>query len=197
MILQDQAPFEQQKQNALQKLRKAAQKQEVDIQILPLLNTINASDHYYTTSSCSGRIVLLELPTIGDKKNARFLGKWHNQIRLDDLQKALDHRDKNTPQLLWFLAQSPIIHVVADTLTSGDLLIKTALSCGFKNSGFRSIHKKIIIELQSTERLDTPLAENEHFLWDEHYLSLLIKNANLLYNRSNAKLIKLHRKLKR
>jgi len=68
------------KKNALQKLKIARSENKVDIDILPVIDILNSSNEYYTTSSCFGRIVLLELPVIGDKKNAKFIGKWHRTI---------------------------------------------------------------------------------------------------------------------
>ena len=53
------------------------------------MNIINKSDDYYTSSSCSGRIVLIELPEIGDKKEAKFLGKWHREILRNELEIAV------------------------------------------------------------------------------------------------------------
>jgi len=73
--------FLENKKNALQKLDKAKIENKVDIGILPILDIINSLNEYYTTSSCFGRIVLLELPVIGDKKNAKFIGKWHRTIK--------------------------------------------------------------------------------------------------------------------
>jgi len=42
------------KKNALDKLSKAISEREVDDEILPILNIINGSDEYYTSSSCAG-----------------------------------------------------------------------------------------------------------------------------------------------
>jgi len=65
------------KENALKSLNEACDQEKVDEGALPLLSIINKIDGLYTSSSCAGRIVLLEIPHIGDKKGARFLGVWH------------------------------------------------------------------------------------------------------------------------
>ena len=52
--------FEQQKKTVLSKLDKS-KKGSIDKGILKLVNTINKNSNYYTTSTCSGRIILLEL----------------------------------------------------------------------------------------------------------------------------------------
>ncbi|MBW2966012.1 hypothetical protein KY342_02835, partial [Candidatus Woesearchaeota archaeon] len=50
--------FENQKKTFLKKIDKS-KKGGIDKEIIPLVNKINNSRNYYTTSSCSGRIVLL------------------------------------------------------------------------------------------------------------------------------------------
>ena len=128
------------KDKALISLEEACEKNKVDHQILPILEIINNSDKYYTSSSCAGRIVLLEIPSIGDKKGAKFLGKWHRNVSLNEVMNSAGKAEKG---LLWLLAQSPIIHVGVNTIEAADRLVKVAISSGFKNSGVRSIGKKI------------------------------------------------------
>jgi len=113
--------FVQAKENARVSLQIAIKNKEVDAEILPVLDLINQFDEYYTSSSCAGRIVLLELPQIGDKKNAKFLGKWHRNIESNELISSIKKAKKGQ---LWFLAQSPIIHVVAKTNNDAENILK-------------------------------------------------------------------------
>ena len=94
------------KKNALVKLQTAQKENKVDSGIQPILDIVNASEEYYTSSSCFGRIVLLEIPAIGDKKEAKSLGKWHRTIQIDELLTAA--KDAKAGQL-WFMSQSPIV----------------------------------------------------------------------------------------
>ena len=82
------------KKIALSKLEKEKKDNLVDKGILPILNIINDSDLYYTSSSCYGRIVLLEIPNIGNKKEAVFLGKWHRSISVDELISTSNNSKK-------------------------------------------------------------------------------------------------------
>jgi len=182
------------KAEALKILEESRFENKVDDKVLPVLDIINASDDYYTSSSCAGRIVLLEIPAIGDKKNARFLGKWHHMITFDDLQLVEGNAKKG---LLWLLAQSPIIHIGAKSVSSADKLLKIAVSSGFKNSGLKSIGKKIIVEICSTERLDAPIGKNGRFFCRGEYLSLLVEIANSVIERSYFKLQRFENKLKK
>ena len=177
--------FIQAKENALHHLEQAETKQEVDTAIQPILNLLNTSSSYYTSSSCSGRIVLLELPRLGDKQHACFLGKWHGFITVDNVYQALQ---KASTGMIWFLAQSPILHIGAETLADADTLVKLGVSSGFKNSAIRSLQPRIIVELCSTERLDTPLGNQGSMNNDTEYLELLTMIANQIIQRSQKKL---------
>ncbi len=182
------------KENALKKLENAKKDDLVDSYILSLLELINDSQQYYTSSSCSGRIVLLEIPSIGDKKEAKFLGKWHKVIEPAEVLSSVENAKKG---VLWLLAQSPIIHIGTDSIPAADNMVKTAVSCGFKNSGIKSLKRKIIIEVCSTERLDTPIGKDGILYCDKEHLELLIKIANDVLKRSQLKLTRFEKRLKK
>jgi len=180
------------KENALKSLNEACDQEKVDEGALPLLSIINKIDGLYTSSSCAGRIVLLEIPHIGDKKGARFLGVWHRTIQLEELSAA---SKKATNGLLWLLAQAPIIHIGVENLPLADRMVKTAVACGFKNSAIRSLGKTVIIELCSTERLDAPIGRDGGLFCSEKHLTLLVEISNEVIERSSEKLSRLAEKL--
>jgi len=177
--------FLENKKRILQKLENAKNNGEVDSGIIPVLDLINSMDDYYTSSSCFGRIVLMEIPVIGDKKNARWLGKWHHKINSGDVLSAA--KDAKRGQL-WLLAQCPIIHVVCKDVESADKLLKLSVSCGFKHSGLKSFDRNIIVEVLSTERLDAPVGRDGRFFCDDEYLGLLVDVANDVVSKSSEKL---------
>jgi tRNA wybutosine-synthesizing protein 3 len=180
------------KENALKSLRDACIERKVDEGVLPILDLINRIEGFYTSSSCAGRIVLLEIPQIGDKRGATFLGIWHRTIEHSELMAAAT---KATTGLLWLLAQAPILHIGAQTLDLADRMVKTAVSCGFKNSAVKSIGKKILIEICSTERLDAPIGRDGCLFCEEKYLSLLVEISNDVIERSQKKMHRLIEKL--
>ena len=174
------------KEKALKSLE--ADIDRVDKNILPLLEIINASDHFFTTSSCSGRVALMEIPEIGMKKDARFLGKWHDNIDMKEIKNALN---KAKEGVMWFFAQPPILHIVADELKNAQELVKIGIASGFKNSVFKSVEGKIVIELASTERFDVPLGRDGFLFCDESYLSLLCDIGNEVLVKSRKKIDKM------
>jgi tRNA wybutosine-synthesizing protein 3 len=177
------------KKKALDSLEKASEEKKLDEEIISLLRKINDSPMYYTSSSCAGRIVILELPCIGDKKNAHFLGRWHRAITLQEFFHAVKKAKKG---YLWLLAQSPILHIIADSSKDAEVLVKSAISCGFKNSGLRSIGKKNVVEICSTERLDAPIGKDQILFYHDKYINELVELVNNVLLRSKLKLLQFY-----
>lgn len=192
--MSDEEDFLNRKKEAVGKLREAEEEGEIDKKILPLLKLINNSDDYYTSSSCAGRIVLLQIPSIGDKRNAVFLGKWHRKVSVEEI---LSTSEKASEGLLWILAQSPIVHVICKELMDADEMVKVGLSCGFKNSGFKSVSGKKVVELCSTERLDMPVGRDGEIFCDREHLSLLVEISNDVMEKGEEKLSRLEEGLKK
>lgn len=182
------------KEKALELLKKAKINEKVDKKIISILDLINSSTEFYTTSSCAGRIVLLEIPKIGDKRNAKFVGIWHRTIKSKDFLSALKNAKNG---LLWILAQPPILHISAKKINSADRLVKIANASGFKNSSFKSVDKNIVVEICSTERLDAPIGKDGVLFCNKDYLNLLIKIANEVILKSNLKLNRFKKNLKK
>jgi len=185
--------FEKAKKEALMSLEIALRRGEVDEDIIPLLKKINSMENYFTTSSCSGRISVMEMPHFGDKVNARWLGKWHREVEFEEVMEAIrKHREGQ----LWLLVRSPILHVGARTLEDAVKLVNLAVSCGFKYSNIKSISdRKLIVEIRSTERLDAFLGEGGELLVSEDYIRKLVEIANAQLKRFKDKLRKLEKNL--
>lgn len=131
----------------------------------------------------------MEMPHFGDKVNAKWLGKWHREVSLDEVLGAIK---KHRSGQLWFLVRSPILHVGAKTLEDAIRLVNLAVSCGFKYSNIKSIsNKKLIVEIRSTERMDVLLGENGRILVGEEYLRKIVEIANAQVRRFKEKLKRL------
>ena len=176
------------KEKALKSLEKAFSENKADTNIISLLNIINNIENCYTSSSCSGRTILLEIPRIGDKKRAKFLGKWHDQIKLSDIKDASKDANKG---LIWILAQSPVFHIGCSNIFIADKLLKTSIKCGFKNSGLKSTKRKIILEVCSTERLDSPIGKDGFLFCNDDFLQILVDISNEISAVSKVKINKL------
>ena len=178
--------FEEQKERAMKGLRKALAEDKVDKDVIPLLKRINALDNYFTTSSCSGRISIMEMPYFGDKVNSVWLGKWHREVTAEEVLEAIG---KHKSGQLWFLVRSPILHVAARTMEDAVELLNLAIGLGFKYSNIKSVsHKKLLVEIRSTERMDVPLGEDGELWVDEEYTERIVSLANAQVRRFKGKL---------
>lgn len=142
--------FHQQKENAINELKASIRVGDVDEDLIPLLGKINALEDYYTTSSCAGRISVLQ--DLGGKGVNKFLGKWHRKV---DAEEVLDVLDK-CGGTAWFMYEPPILHIAAKTVEQADSMIKTCREAGFKHSGIQSVKEgRIIMEVMDTEKIDS------------------------------------------
>jgi len=192
MPTQEAKEFLDAKERALAALATACEVKEVDDKILPVLTQINSLPGYYTLSSCAGRILLLQIPQLGDKHHAVFLGRWHQPTTLEAVKAAAAQA---TTGVLWVLGQSPILHIGADSLTGAERLVKAGNAAGFKNSAIRSLGKRVIVEVASTERLDAPIGKDGILFCNEDYLFLLVDLGNEILRRSEDKLSRFTRHL--
>ncbi|MDG6218470.1 MAG: hypothetical protein QCI00_03415 [Candidatus Thermoplasmatota archaeon] len=186
--------FTDHKKKAMEKFKEAVQEKKVDSSIHSLLQLINSMEHYFTTSSCAGRIVLLQLPELGDKKHAIFLGRWHRLITIDDVYTALTSYNEGQ---VWLFTQPPIFHIGCKHISAANDILNLGVSNGFKHSGIRSVSDQIIVELRSTERMDMPLGHQGELLISKKTMHFLVDIANKTFHRSQKKLSRLIKGIKK
>lgn len=170
--------FQNQKKGFLEKLDKS-KKGSIDKPIISLIKKINKNPDYYTTSSCSGRI-LLYIP--GKKSEMKWIFVSHEQITLKQIKQVEVPIDD-----IWFKQEPFIIHISCRTLEHAQKLLNKARAVGFKRSGIQSIRKNII-EISATEHLNLPIFKKGNLLIDENYLKLIIKQANNKLKQTKAKI---------
>lgn len=182
--------FEQRKKELLLKKDKSSIG-EWDKPITSLCNKINKNKNYYTTSSCSGRILLM----ISQEKKAKGLFKFvsHNKINLNQLKKEFEKikTEKNIK-----LKQEPcILHIACKELKFAEELLIKAQKAGWKKSGIIAFGKNIILELNSTEKIEFPLIVNKKILLnpkqEEEFFKEIIKISNKNLEKSWEKIKKL------
>lgn len=164
--------FSQRKKSVLSKLDKSSIG-KWDDRIKNLCEKINSKTNYYTTSSCSGRIIVM---VDQDKKGpGLFEFVSHNFVKLQKLKKVLEKiKNKN----LKFKSEPPILHVSCKTIKDAEKILNKFRDAGWKRSGIISIGKNIVVELISTEKLEFPLVEEGRILVDDNFLKIVLKKAN-------------------
>jgi tRNA wybutosine-synthesizing protein 3 len=178
--------FQQQKQNLLNKIDKS-QKKSIDKGIIPLVNKINKKPNYYTTSSCSGRIIIL-----ARKSHKKQDTKWHFSTHSTTTFKQVKDSLNSIPkQELWFRQEPLILHVCCKALEDAKKLLNTARDV-FKRSGIITLNKRIVLEIIGSDALYTLIARNGKLLINDSYLKDLVKEANKKMKNNKKKITKFY-----
>jgi tRNA wybutosine-synthesizing protein 3 len=167
--------FAKDKRKALAKFDKALERKEVDEPIIYLLKLINSSDNFYTTSSCAGRIIILQ--ELSKRKiDHNFIMKEHEKVDINEILKKdfLDLRGR-----IWLKQEPFIIHIVGKNLRSIIDMLELGLESGLKHSGvFVFKPERYILELNGTQHMSVPIIDNGKVLISKEYFSYLLEIAN-------------------
>jgi len=167
-----------------------SKKGSVDIKIKPLIDLINSYDNYVTTSSCSGRIVLLKRSTDSKKHESEWIYTTHDYADWNtiwELISCLKLDEKN----VWFKMESPIFHVLCNGFDSAMNLVIKAKSAGFKYSGiFSTKNDTYMVEIMGCEKMESLIVSKEMLLVDKKFIEESV-------NFANDKLIKSHNNLEK
>ncbi len=184
--------FDKRKKDCLSRKDKS-NKRGIDKDIKPLVELLNSLDDYYTTSSCSGRILLIEKKS-DNKKDVRFAFAEHRQAEFKAIKKTLE---KLPPGDVFFKQESIIMHVCCRDLGNAKKLLKIVRDLGVKRAGIINVSERIIIEIIGTESMETIIARNGKMLVADDYLRILVKEANEKLERNKRKIKELYLKLKK
>ncbi|AIU69092.1 hypothetical protein TEU_01365 [Thermococcus eurythermalis] len=182
------------KREALVSLFTAMREGKVDEDIIDLLLLINSIRGVYTTSSCSGRIGIIEEPALGAKPLSRWLIKEHHPIEFEEAKAALKNAEKG---LIFLKSQPPIFHVIAEDLERAKKLHELGLASGFKYTTFKVISKRYLVEINATEYLTAPLGRDGKVLVSDDYLRFALEIGNSMLRRSKGRLPRLMENFKR
>lgn len=184
--------FEKEKKEFLAKKDKS-KKGSIDNKIKKLADKINSLDDFYTTSSCSGRILLSAIPPSNKKNKVQYLFCSHKKIEFNQIKDIIIKKlSKND---VWFRVDPVILHIACKNINSAKKFLNTARDIGFRRSGIISIGSRIIMELISTEKIDTIIGKNGKLLIDEGYFKVLVKEGNKKLENTWRKIGKLYNKL--
>lgn len=183
------------KRESLRILINAIRENKVDDDIIDLLFLINSINGVYTTSSCSGRIGVIEEPKIGAKPLSRWLLKEHRPVTFEEVKESL----KNAQNGIIFLkVQPPIFHVVAESMEIAKKLHEIGLSSGFKYTTFKALNKgRTLVEINGTEYLTVPLGRDGKTLISDEYLEFSVNLGNRMLERSKSRLPRLEENFKK
>ncbi|KAK3739246.1 hypothetical protein RRG08_008107 [Elysia crispata] len=167
--------FQRQKTHRLQHVD-LSRKGSIDALLQESVHFINSLPNYFTTSSCSGRIILFEnTGSKVQKKGCRWLHVTHNSVLKKDLEAALT--DISDEAVLKF--EPMVMHVQCRSLEDARQMHQLAVASGFRNSGITVGSKgKIITAIRSTHSLEVPLSSQGQVLVSPQHLDYLVDSAN-------------------
>jgi len=156
---------------------KAVEEKKADKQMISLCCYIAETKNYFTSSSCSGRIVLLDLAKEGNKKEAAFHSKWHRKVKLKELITEI--KRKQNEEELWFKLDSFILHLGTNSLENAKKILKITRKTGIRRAGIMVAEEgKFIIELIGTQTMSFPVKIKGKILLEEEYLKKTLEKAN-------------------
>ncbi len=166
--------FTKEKQDFLSKKDKS-RKGGIDLYIVELVNHINSLDSYYTTSSCAGRIVLLEKRSEKKQQSGWLINK-HGEITSGEILSAL--KEKSHTGEIWLKQEPLILHVRCRDLVSAKNLLDISHPL-FKRSGIISISDKgFVIEIIGNKRIDCIIGDKGNVFADEKFIRETVGYAN-------------------
>lgn len=170
---------------------------KVDGQMQSLCTFIAETGNYYTSSCCSGRIVLLERR--GNRKiDTFFQRKWHRKVKLKELLEGFRER---TIGEIWLKVDPFILHIGCADLEHAKTVLGAMKKAGVKRGGIIVAEpEKFLIEFQGTEKMDVPIKEARKNwgkkLVGEEYIKVLLKKANKLLAGNYRRLKRLEMELR-
>ena len=134
------------------------------------------------------------IPPSNKKNKVQYLFCSHKKIKYNNFKKIIDSKLPKSD--VWFTIQPVILHIACENINSAKKFLNTARDIGFRRSGIISIGKsKIIMELISTEKIETIISKNGKLLINQDYFKILIKEGNKKLEKTWEKIKKLHNKL--
>ncbi len=167
----------------------------LDLDIVDILVELFLRPKSFTTSSCSGRIVLMDAEYPWEKDETMIVFKKHEPVALEEILGAAD---KPIARRLWLSVQGPIIHVEALDIEEAFTVLEAARRAGFKHSGIlASTRKGVLVELRTGIRVNIPLREPDSWLVSRDSLQRIVALSNRALREAKERLERLRGELRR
>ncbi|MBN3037165.1 MAG: hypothetical protein JW834_01840 [Candidatus Diapherotrites archaeon] len=166
------ASWECVKQRLAEGFETAVREGLVDEEALPFLRLVNARPEFMTSSSCYGRVMLIDLP--GKKDQARFVFVSHSPPDEETMWAALEDCEGE----VWFKFDPLILHVSCRDMDAACALLRVKGAAGLKRGGVFSVSpNRVQIEIEGTARMALPVKAGNQLLVSREYFDLLLDDA--------------------
>lgn len=174
------------KTNATGTLNVAVREKKIDPLMMPFSQFAAKTKHFFTTSTCSGRITLMDLNENESKKENVFYRKWHSAVKFSDVWSAIEaYENKGN---LW-LRQDAFVYVIGThDLEHAKLIIRACQEAGVKRYGVHHFEdEKILMEIFGTQNMSIPLSTKGKFLANKDAVKEWVKIANRKWKQNESK----------
>ncbi len=186
MNSQDEIRFGMVKNRHKETFEQAIYDGKADEKMVPLCKFVSKTKNYFTSSSCSGRILLLSLDKGERKKVSAFHRKWHRKVKFKEVREALNEK---TAYSVWLKQEAFILHIGAGDLKHAEKLLLVMTKSGIKRGGIIVAKPgKFIVELQGTQGLAVPVKSENEILVSDDYLKTLVDIANEKFDKNDTAL---------
>lgn len=160
-------------------------KGSIDEPIKGLVDFINQNPNFCTTSTCSGRVTIIEKSVggSGKKQNTKFHLRSHDRITFQDVNIIVQEFLKSCvdeDQCLWLKFEPFIAHILCCDLSRSKDILKIALASGCRNSGvtFSKHESSYLVAIRSTSTMEVPICCGLKLRPEENFLRFLCDESN-------------------
>lgn len=187
--------FEMTKKSHLESFQTAVAEQKADPKIISLCRFLNRQPEFFSSSSCSGRIMLLNVDQFETKQPNAFYYKKHGKASAAEIWKKLQAETKNE---LWFKQEAFILHLGTDNLKNANRLLAISRTAGIKRGGIMVAKPgKFILEFIGTRQFAVPVKTGNEIIVNEPYVQILVKRANQKLGQNFAQLKRFENEIKK
>jgi tRNA wybutosine-synthesizing protein 3 len=191
----EEARFSMTKERHTKSLAEAIQNKKIDPLMIDISNFIAQTKNYFTTSTCSGRITLMDVNERDDKRENAFFRKWHSPVAFEDVWNGV--QDNRNSENLWFRQDAFVFVIGTNKIENTKPIIQACQEAGVKRFGIHhSEPGKVLMEIFGSQRMSVPVKEKQEILVSEKYVQKIVETANKKWKQNNEKLNKLNEKLK-
>lgn len=169
--------FDNEKEQAMLKFASIdkSKKGSVDRRAVPLIKILNSHPDHYTTSSCSGRILVLNVTSSRRKDLASWPYVTHS---IADPKELIAAARAESSGNLWLRQEAVILHVACRDISCAENLLSIVRQAGFKRAGIISAGKRAVIEIIGTDAVAIPIGPAGQIKADEGYIAFAVSVCN-------------------
>jgi tRNA wybutosine-synthesizing protein 3 len=164
------------KKHHTQTLKDAISKDLADSLVIPFLLEVTEIPDIYTSSSCSGRLLLLGGDEDENKKVSGFVSRYHRIVTYEELKKDISNFNIG---YLWLKVEPFIFHFATKDYDKAKEILDFCREQGLKKAGIISAKEgRFTCEVTHTVFMSTLIKIDKNQLISDDYLKVIVDIAN-------------------